>query len=111
MPEDATAGSPAEQQWALESEATALVELFNDAVESYSPDLEWFAMSNGGDREEFVFEAEDYVDRAGLDALRERGRTISYVEAHAHEHDDKPVASIHVPVEGSIPDTEVDDAE
>ncbi len=38
-----------------EHEALALVEAFNNAAKDHSPDLEWFAMCNGFDQEEYVF--------------------------------------------------------
>lgn len=95
-------------QHSLEGEANALVDRFNSAAPSHSPDLEWFAMSYGrdADEDEFVLEAQGYIDSDGLAALRECGRTITYIEAYGY--DDDCVVTIHVPVRGSLPEPEVD---
>lgn len=87
----------------LEAEARALVERFNDAKPSYSPDLEWFGMSYDRDTDEqqFVFESDDYIDSDGLSALRSCGRTIRYIEAY--EFDGSIGVQIQLPVRGEVP--------
>jgi len=87
-----------------EHEALALAEAFNNAAEDHSPDLEWFAMSNGLGEEAFVFEVVSYADPDGLDALRDLGRSISYIEVHAPPDGDDACVSIHVPVQGEVPE-------
>lgn len=87
----------------LEREAEALVEIFNDAAPDYSPDLEWFGM--GVDHEDldeqFVLEAPEYIDNEGLDALRDHGRVVRYIEAY--EYDGEVNVQIEIPVEGTVP--------
>jgi len=87
-----------------EHEALALVEAFNNAAKDHSPDLEWFAMCNGFDQEEYVFEAPSYLDPDGLGALRDLGRSISYIEVHAPPDGDDACVTIHVPVQGDVPE-------
>jgi hypothetical protein len=86
----------------LEAEAQALVDRFNDAKSPFSPELEWFSMSydheTGG--QSFVFEAAEYIDRGGLSAIRECGRTVHYIEAHEYESDVK--VQIHIRVQGGV---------
>ena len=89
-----------------EHEALALVEAFNNAAEDHSPDLEWFAMCNGFDQEEYVFEAASYIDTDGLDALRDLGRRVSYIEVHAPPDGDEACVAIHVPVQGEVPEVQ-----
>lgn len=86
----------------LEAEAEAIVARYNDAKPDYSPELEWFGMTLDHDTEEqqFVMEAEKYIDSDGLDALRDAGWQIQYIEAHNHEYDDDVVISIALPVRG-----------
>jgi hypothetical protein len=86
----------------LEDEANALVDAFNDAAESYSPELEWFGMSLDRDTgdQRFVFEANSYVDGDGLAALRERGRVVEYIEAYVYDAETR--VQISIPVEGSL---------
>jgi len=54
----------------LEREADEIMSIFNEAAPDYSPDLEWFGMTLDQKTEEqqFVMEAEKYIDRYGLDA-------------------------------------------
>lgn len=83
-----------------ELEAEALVNRFNDAKSSYSPELEWFGMSfdhETGDQL-FVFEAAEYIDRDGLSALRESGCTVRYIEAYEFEGDVN--VQIEIPCKG-----------
>jgi len=86
----------------LEREADEITTIFNEAVPDYSPELEWFGM--GVDHEtgdhRFVMEAETYIDSDGLNALRDAGWQIQYIEAHDHEYDDEVVISINLPVRG-----------
>lgn len=86
----------------LEREAGQITSIYNEAAPDYSPDLEWFGMTLDHDTEErqFVMEAEKYIDRDGLDALRDAGWQIQYIEAHNHELDDDVVISIALPVHG-----------
>lgn len=87
----------------LEREAESLVETFNDAAADYSPELEWFAMSFDRDKgQAFVLEAEKYIDRDGLAALREAGRAIRYIEAYEFEGD--VGVQIQLPVRGEVLD-------
>ena len=86
----------------LDREADTITSVFNEAAPDYSPDLTWFGMGldhDTGDRR-FVMEAEKYVDADGLDAVREAGWEIQYIEAHNHEHDDDVVISVNFPVRG-----------
>lgn len=90
----------------LEREADALAEIFNEASPDYAPELEWFAMSHDRetDKQRFVFEAFDYIDTEGLQALRQHGRTVQYIEAY--EYGDNVSAQVHIPVQGSVPTAE-----
>ena len=86
----------------LSDEAHALVEIFNQAKPDYSPEIEWFAMHsdvNGG--QNFVFEAEEYIDTDGLDALRKSGREIDYIEGYAM--DGVVYLNFEIPVQGELP--------
>lgn len=86
----------------LEREADEITTIFNEAAPDYSPELEWFGMGvdhETGDRR-FVMEAETYIDSDGLDALRDAGWQIQYIEAHNHGYDDEIVISINLPVRG-----------
>lgn len=87
----------------LEREAEALVEIFNDAAADYSPRLEWFGMGldHETDTEQFVLEAEEYIDTDGLAALRDHGRIVRYIEAY--EFDDKATVQIEIPVRDDVP--------
>jgi hypothetical protein len=86
----------------LEQEANKIQSIFNDAARDYSPKLEWSGMSLAQDTNEqqFVMEAERYVDSHGLDAIRDAGWAIQYIEAHNHEYDDNVVVGIMLPVRG-----------
>lgn len=83
-----------------ELEAEALVNRFNDAKSSHSPELEWFGMSFDRETDDqlFVFEATEYIDRDGLSALRESGCTIRYIEAYEFEGDVN--VQIEIPCKG-----------
>jgi hypothetical protein len=87
----------------LEAEADALVEIFNSAAPDYSPDLEWFGMSPDHETEtqQFVLEAEGYIDPDGLAALRDCGRTIDYIEGY--EYDGEVQIQIQLPARGETP--------
>lgn len=87
----------------LEQEAEALVGLFNEATPDYAPELEWFGMGHDrdGDRQLFVLLANSYMATEGLDALREAGREIQYIEAY--EYDGEVNVTIEVPVNGEVP--------
>lgn len=84
----------------LEAEAESLVELFNDAADDASPELEWFAMHADYDNHDrhFVLQAPEYIDRAGLAALRDAGRTVGYIEGYLFE--DEVYVQIDIEVEG-----------
>lgn len=84
----------------LEAEAQALVKRFNHAKASYSSKLEWFSMCADDNGDCFVFETTEYIDRDGLSALRESGRTVRYIEAYSYKEDVK--VQIHVPVQGGV---------
>jgi hypothetical protein len=88
----------------LEAEAESLVEIFNDATPDYAPDLEWFAMSSDPETESeaFVLEAEYYIAPGGLEALRDVGRMVAYIEAYEKPPSGDAFAQIHVPVEGEV---------
>ena len=88
----------------LEAEADALVEIFNGAAPDYSPDLDWFGMGLDHETEtqQFVLEAEGYIDPDGLAALRDCGRTIDYIEGY--EYDGEVQIQIQLPVRGETPD-------
>lgn len=90
----------------LEAEAHALVEIFNEATPSYSPELEWFAMGHDRETDEqsFVFEAESYIDSDGLAALREAGRSVNYIEAYQKPPRDALYCQIQVSVQGEVPE-------
>ncbi|WP_117364975.1 hypothetical protein [Natrarchaeobaculum sulfurireducens] len=85
-----------------EAEAEALVELFNEAAADHSPDLEWFAMGLVHESMEkcFVLEAQEYIDPDGLDALRDAGRTVRYIEAYQKPPKDEVYCQIEIPVHG-----------
>ena len=87
---------------ALEAEAEALVELFNDAAADHSPKLDWFAMGLNHETmdESFVLEAERYIDSDGLTALRDAGRTVEYIEAYQKPPEDEVYCQIQVQVAG-----------
>lgn len=89
----------------LEREAFAIESIYNNAKPSYSPELEWFAMGLDHDRdqEQFVFQSEKYIDREGIEALRDAGRKIRYIEAH--DLRDEVLIQIAIDVTGDIPDT------
>jgi hypothetical protein len=89
-----------------EREVEALVEIFNDAAADHSPDLEWFAMGLNHEtmEESFVLEAESYIDADGLDALRDVGRTVGYIEAYQKPPEDEVYCQIQVPVQGEVPE-------
>lgn len=91
----------------LEAEAEALVELFNEATADYSPELDWFAMSLDHDtmEESFVFEAEGYIDGDGLEALRDSGRTVGYIQGYQKPPEDEVYCQINVPVQGEVPES------
>lgn len=93
----------------LDAEAHGLEAVYNDAKADFSPALEWFGMSLDHDTkaQQFVMEAEKYIDRDGITALRERGWDIQYISAHNHEFDDDVVVSICLPVRGEVPDEEM----
>ena len=84
----------------LEREADAITSAFNEAAADYSPDLTWHGMGVNHDsgQRQFVMDAERYVDPDGLEAVREAGWKIQYIEAHNHEFDDDVVISINFPV-------------
>jgi hypothetical protein len=88
----------------LEAEAESIVELFNREKADYSPRLEWFAMQHDHetDTEAFVLEAESYIDRDGLSALRDAGREPVYIEANEQVDADGVVVGIEIPVTGSV---------
>jgi hypothetical protein len=88
----------------LEAEAQALVDRFNDAKPSYSPELEWFGMSFDRDTGEqsFVFEAADYIDEDGLAAMRACDRTVQYIEAYDFEGEVN--VQIQIRVQGDGPE-------
>jgi len=94
----------------LEAEAEALVELFNSAAPDYSPELDWFAMGQNHETmdKSYVLEAERYIDADGLDALREAGRTVKYIEAYQKPPEDEVYCQIQVPVQNEVPDRSVD---
>lgn len=87
----------------LEREAEALVEMFNGAAADYSPDIEWFGMSHDIETGEdaFVLEAAEYIDNDGLDALRDHGRIVQYIEAY--EVDGDVAIQIEIPVRDTVP--------
>lgn len=92
----------------LEREAEALVEIFNEAAAVHSPELEWFGM--GLDREPmeetFVFQAAEYMDNDGLEALREHGRVVRYIEGY--EYEGEVYVQIELSVQGEVPEVVVD---
>lgn len=88
----------------LDAEARKLVAIFNEYAPDYAPDLEWFGMTTGGvfgDEQHFVFEATQYIDEEGLDALRVHDREVEYIEAY--EFEDEVHIQIQLPVEGCVP--------
>jgi hypothetical protein len=89
----------------LDKEAHALVELFNEAKPDHSPELEWFAMRTDHETGQvfFALEADEYIDSDGLEALREHGREVSYIEAFQHHNGGGVSVSIEIPVRGEIP--------
>lgn len=91
----------------LDAEAQALETLYNNAKPDHAPELEWFGMTLDHDtgNEQFMLEAERYLDSDGITALREAGWEIQYVEAHSHEFDEDVVVSICLPVRGVVPDS------
>jgi hypothetical protein len=88
---------------ALEAEAHALEDIFNTAKTDYSPQLEWFAMRYDAetDTQYFYLEVEEYLDNDGIEALREFGRDIHYIEANGLG--DEQIVGIEITVEGSVP--------
>lgn len=88
----------------IEAEAKAIEAIFNDAAPSYSPELEWFAMSSDHDtgEQQFVFEASKYICSDGIKAIREHGREIRYIEAN--ELDGEVRVAINLPVTGEVPE-------
>ncbi|KOX93252.1 hypothetical protein [Halorubrum tropicale] len=99
-PELVTDGGRDQSGDGLEREANAITSAFNEAAADYSPDLTWYGMGVNHDsgQRQFVMEAERYVDPDGLEAVREAGWKIQYIEAHNHEFDDDVVISINFPV-------------
>ena len=90
----------------LEREAFAIESLYNEAIPDYLPRLEWFSMGldHDEDQQQFVFEAEKYIDRRGIDALREAGREIRFIDAH--DHRDEVLIQISFDVKGEVPNTD-----
>lgn len=81
----------------LEAAAETVESTFNDATPDHAPDLEWWAMSSSSDRERaFVFAVEEYADPNGLQALRNAGIRITYIEAY-HLGPETEI-QIHIPV-------------
>jgi len=87
----------------LEAEAHALEDVFNAAKADYSPQLEWFAMRYAPETETqyFFFEVEEYADSDGLDALRDCGREIHYIEANGLG--EEQIVGLELAVKGSVP--------
>jgi hypothetical protein len=107
MPGDtATDGTEQIDEADLEREADEITTVFNEAAPDYSSELEWFGMTLDHDtcEQQFVMEAKKYIDRDGLNALRDAGWQIQYIEAHNHEYDDDVVVSIALPVRGGESD-------
>ena len=90
----------------LEAEAHALEAIFNGAKADYSPELEWFAMRSDPETKQqfFALEAESYADADGLDALRDAGREVSYIEAYVPHDGDGAVVSLELAVTGEVPE-------
>jgi len=109
MSEQSTGGTDRQESDDLEAEAEALVDLFNSAAADHSPNLDWFAMGLNHETmdESYVLEAERYIDADGLDALREVGRTVNYVEAYQKPPENEVYCQIQVPVQNEIPDRPV----
>jgi len=81
----------------IEAAAETVVSTFNDATPDHAPAVEWWAMSSGTDRErELVFAVDEYADRDGLQALRDAGMSVTYIEAYHVEPETE--IQIHVPV-------------
>lgn len=86
-----------------EAKAEALVDLYNAAKPDHCPELEWFGMGLNHDtgQELFVLESPRYINREGLEAIREAGRSVRYVEAY--EFEGEIAVQIEVRVQGEIP--------
>lgn len=90
----------------LEREAHALEAIFNEATADYSPALEWFAMRSDPetDQQYFAMNVEKYADGDGLDALRDYGREVSYIEAFVPYDGDDAVVQLELAVTGEVPE-------
>jgi hypothetical protein len=81
----------------IEAAPETVVSTFNDATPDHAPVLEWWAMSSSTDRDRaFVFAVPEYADPNGLQALRDAGIPITYIEGY--HIDSETEIQIHVPV-------------
>ena len=66
-----------------------IVEIYNGAIESHHPRAEWFAMHEG----DFVIDCR-YFTEEGLQALRDGGFEIKYLEAVSYKNKKSQVSAI-----------------
>lgn len=89
----------------LDQAAEEIVTIYNKAIPDYSPDIEWSGMGHDKEtkKQYFVLEAEEYIDTDGIQALREDGKQITYIEAYEHD------GVVSVQIEIAVPERVLDE--